>query len=182
MELILSESREIVRHSKRTIQSSGVVVAENHQGVVLANAGIDSSNVGSESEDEKVLLLPIDPDKSAGNINKELQLKFKVRLAVIINDSLGRAWRNGTTGTALGVSGIPALLDLRGRPDLFKKPLRVSEEAIADELSSAASLLQGQADEGRPIVLIRGFNFLKFSSSDTGISTLIRPKEKDLFR
>jgi len=149
---------------------------------VLANAGIDSSNVGSESEDEKVLLLPIDPDKSAGNINKELQLKFKVRLAVIINDSLGRAWRNGTTGTALGVSGIPALLDLRGRPDLFKKPLRVSEEAIADELSSAASLLQGQADEGRPIVLIRGFNFLKFSSSDTGISTLIRPKEKDLFR
>jgi len=182
VELILSESREIVRHSKRTIQSSGVVVAENRQGIVLANAGIDSSNVGSESEDEKVLLLPIDPDKSAGNINKELQLKFKVRLAVIINDSLGRAWRNGTTGTALGVSGIPALLNLRGRPDLFGKPLRVSEEAIADELSSAASLLQGQADEGRPIVLIRGFNFLKFSSSDTGISTLIRPKEKDLFR
>jgi coenzyme F420-0:L-glutamate ligase/coenzyme F420-1:gamma-L-glutamate ligase len=182
VELILSESREIVRHSKRTIQSSGVVVAENRQGIVLANAGIDSSNVGSESEDEKVLLLPIDPDKSADNINKELQLKYKVRLAVIINDSLGRAWRNGTTGTALGVSGIPALLNLRGRPDLFGKPLRVSEEAIADELSSAASLLQGQADEGRPIVLIRGFNFLKFSSSDTGISTLIRPKEKDLFR
>ena len=182
VELILSESREIVRHSKRTIQSSGVVVAENHQGVVLANAGIDSSNVGSESEDEKVLLLPINPDKSAENINKELQLKYKVRLAVIINDSLGRAWRNGTTGTALGVSGIPALLDLRGRPDLFKKPLRVSEEAIADELSSAASLLQGQADEGRPIVLIRGFNFLEITASDTGISKLIRPKEKDLFR
>ena len=182
VELILSESREIVRHSQQTLRRSGVIVAENHQGVVLANAGIDSSNVESEGENEKVLLLPIDPDKSANNIKKNLQLKTKVRLAVIINDSLGRAWRNGTTGTALGVSGIPALLDLRGRPDLFKKPLRVSEEAIADELSSAASLLQGQADEGRPIVLIRGFNFLKFAYSDTGISTLIRPKEKDLFR
>ena len=182
VELILSESREIVRHSKRTIQSSGVVVAENHQGVVLANAGIDSSNVGSENEDEKVLLLPINPDKSAENIKKEFQLQSKVRLAVIINDSLGRAWRNGTIGTALGVSGIPALLDLRGRPDLFKKPLRVSEEAIADELSSAASLLQGQSDEGLPVILIRGFDFLAVSTSETGTSGLIRPKEKDLFR
>ena len=127
------------------------------------------------------MLLPVDPDKSAETINKELQLKYKVKLAVIINDSLGRAWRNGTTGTALGVSGIPALLDLRGRPDLFKKPLRVSEEAIADELSSAASLLQGQAGEGLPVVLIRGYDFSAFNG-DSGISGLIRPKEKDLFR
>jgi coenzyme F420-0:L-glutamate ligase/coenzyme F420-1:gamma-L-glutamate ligase len=182
VELILSESREIVRHSQQTLRRSGVIVAENHQGVVLANAGIDSSNVESEGENEKVLLLPIDPDKSAENIKKELQLQSKVRLAVIINDSLGRAWRNGTTGTALGVSGIPAILNLRGRPDLFGKPLRVSEEAIADELSSAASLLQGQSDEGLPVILIRGFDFLSVSTSETGTSGLIRPKEKDLFR
>ena len=129
--------------------------------------------------------MPLDPDASAANIRKQLQRKTNRNLAVIINDSLGRAWRNGTTGTALGVSGLPALLDLRGRPDLFGEPLQTSEEAIADELSAAASLLQGQAGEGRPVILIRGYDFSTFpgfSASDTGTSGLIRQKEKDLFR
>ena len=130
MELILSESREIVRYR------SSVIVAENRQGVVLANAGIDHSNVEKDGGEEQVLLLPLDPDASAANIRKQLQRKTNRNLAVIINDSLGRAWRNGTTGTALGVSGLPALLDLRGRPDLFGEPLQTSEEAIADELSA----------------------------------------------
>jgi len=188
VELILLESREIVRHSHRTFQRSGVIVAENRQGVVLANAGIDHSNVETDGEAEQVLLLPLDPDESAANIRKKIQQKTKLNVAVIINDSLGRAWRNGTIGTALGVSGIPAILDLRGRPDLFGEPLRVSEEAIADELSSAASLLQGQAGEGRPVVLIRGYEFPAFSGcsnsnrEDSGTTGLIRPKEKDLFR
>ena len=179
MELILSESREIVRYR------SSVIVAENRQGVVLANAGIDHSNVEKDGGEEQVLLLPLDPDASAANIRKQLQRKTNRNLAVIINDSLGRAWRNGTTGTALGVSGLPALLDLRGRPDLFGEPLQTSEEAIADELSAAASLLQGQAGEGRPVILIRGYDFSTFpgfSASDTGTSGLIRQKEKDLFR
>ena len=134
---------------------------------------------------EQVLLLPIDPDASAKKIRQQLQQKTNRNLAVIINDSLGRAWRNGTTGTALGVSGLPALLDLRGSPDLFGEALRTSEEAIADELSAAASLLQGQAAEGRPVILIRGYDFSTFSgfsASDTGTSGLIRQKEKDLFR
>ena len=176
MELILSESREIVRYR------SSVIVAENRQGVVLANAGIDHSNVEEDGGKEQVLLLPLDPDASAANIRKQLQRKTNRNLAVIINDSLGRAWRNGTTGTALGVSGLPALLDLRGRPDLFGEPLQTSEEAIADELSAAASLLQGQAGEGRPVILIRGYDFSGIPTQDTGTFGLIRPKEKDLFR
>ena len=176
MELILSESREIVRYR------SSVIVAENRQGVVLANAGIDHSNVEKDGGKEQVLLLPLDPDASAANIRKQLQRKTNRNLAVIINDSLGRAWRNGTTGTALGVSGLPALLDLRGRPDLFGEPLQTSEEAIADELSAAASLLQGQAGEGRPVILIRGYDFSRIPTQNTGTFGLIRPKEKDLFR
>ena len=176
MELILSESREIVRYR------SSVIVAENRQGVVLANAGIDHSNVEKDGGEEQVLLLPLDPDASAANIRKQLQRKTNRNLAVIINDSLGRAWRNGTTGTALGVSGLPALLDLRGRPDLFGEPLQTSEEAIADELSAAASLLQGQAGEGRPVILIRGYDFSGIATQNTGTFGLIRPKEKDLFR
>ena len=176
MELILSESREIVRYR------SSVIVAENRQGVVLANAGIDHSNVEKDGGKAQVLLLPLDPDASAANIRKQLQRKTNRNLAVIINDSLGRAWRNGTTGTALGVSGLPALLDLRGRPDLFGEPLQTSEEAIADELSAAASLLQGQAGEGRPVILIRGYDFSGIPTQNTGTFGLIRPKEKDLFR
>ena len=181
----MSESREIVRYSHRSFRSSGVIVSENRQGVVLANAGIDHSNVETDCGAEQVLLLPIDPDASAKKIRQQLQQKTNRNLAVIINDSLGRAWRNGTTGTALGVSGLPALLDLRGSPDLFGEALRTSEEAIADELSAAASLLQGQAAEGRPVILIRGYDFSTFpgfSASDTGTSGLIRQKEKDLFR
>ena len=176
MELILSESREIVRYR------SSVIVAENRQGVVLANAGIDRSNVEKDGGKEQVLLLPLDPDASAANIRKQLQRKTNRNLAVIINDSLGRAWRNGTTGTALGVSGLPALLNLRGHPDLFGEPLQTSEEAIADELSAAASLLQGQAGEGRPVILIRGYDFSGIATQNTGTFGLIRPKEKDLFR
>ena len=176
MELILSESREIVRYR------SSVIVAENRQGVVLANAGIDHSNVEKDGGEEQVLLLPLDPDASAANIRKQLQRKTNRNLAVIINDSLGRVWRNGTTGTALGVSGLPALLNLRGHPDLFGEPLQTSEEAIADELSAAASLLQGQAGEGRPVILIRGYDFSGIPTQNTGTFGLIRPKEKDLFR
>ena len=152
---------------------------------MLANAGIDHSNVGGESREGQVLLLPKDPDKSATAIREELQKLTKVKIAVIINDSIGRAWRNGTIGTALGVSGMPAILDLRGQSDLFGKPLLVSEEAIADELSSAASLLQGQTDGRRPVVLIRGYetnNFKHSKNSSIGVSALIRPKEKDMFR
>ena len=173
VELIQKESKKIVRHRK------GVIVTENRQGVVMANSGIDRSNVEKDGNSEQVLLLPVNPDKSAANIRKGLHQKTNVNVAVIINDSLGRAWRNGTIGTALGVSGLPSLLDLKGVPDLFGKPLSVTEEAIADEFSSAASILQGQDAEGRPVVLIRGYIS---SSTSSSASSLIRNKEEDLFK
>ena len=173
VELILSESREILRYRP------GVIIVVNRQGLVLANAGIDHSNVERDGDVEQVLLLPADPDASAACICSDLREQTQVSVAVIINDSIGRAWRNGTTGTAIGVAGLPALLDLRGHPDLFGEPLRVSEEAVADELAAAASLLQSQAAEGRPVVLIRGY---APSTVPSPASSLIRPKAKDLFR
>ena len=123
-------------------------------------------------------MLPKDPDLSAKKIHQELLQRTGLKLGVIINDSIGRAWRNGTIGTAIGAAGLPSILNLRGRADLFGNPLNTSEEAIADEIASAASLIQGQADEGRPVVLIQGY---VFSEKNIPASKLIRPVEKDLF-
>ena len=173
VELILQESKSVIRHRK------GVLVVENHQGLIMANAGIDHSNVEQDLENDWVLLLPENPDKSAASLHNELLRKTGRKIGVIINDSIGRAWRNGTIGTAIGVAGLSSIVDLRGRADLFGNQLRVSEEAIADELASAASLLQGQADEGLPVVLIEGY---PSSSQHIPASELIRPEEKDLFR
>jgi coenzyme F420-0:L-glutamate ligase/coenzyme F420-1:gamma-L-glutamate ligase len=173
VELILQESKSVIRHRK------GVLVVENHQGLIMANAGIDHSNVEQDPENDWVLLLPENPDKSAVSLHNELLRKTGRKIGVIINDSIGRAWRNGTIGTAIGVAGLSSIVDLRGRADLFGNQLRVSEEAIADELASAASLLQGQADEGLPVVLIEGY---PSSSQHIPASELIRPEEKDLFR
>jgi coenzyme F420-0:L-glutamate ligase / coenzyme F420-1:gamma-L-glutamate ligase len=124
------------------------------------------------------LLLPVDPDRSAAMIRRAIAARAAVDVGVLIIDSFGRAWRNGTVGTAIGASGIPTLLDLRGRPDIFGRPLETTEVGWADELAAAASLMMGQAGEGRPIVLVRGL-------VETGAGSavdLLRPKEKDLFR
>ena len=172
VELILSESKKVIRFKK------GLIVVQNHQGVILANAGIDHSNVEQDDENDQVLLLPKNPDVSAEKIHKNLFARTGFHLGVIINDSIGRAWRNGTIGTAIGVAGLPAILDLKGRDDLFGNPLQVSEQAIADELASAASLIQGQADEALPVVLIKGFKTLLDNIPASG---LIRDIKKDLF-
>lgn len=173
VELILSESLEVLRCRP------GVLVVAHRLGVVLANAGIDGSNAAPDGEAERVLLLPADPDETCRRLRAALRQRTGVDAGVIINDSVGRAWRNGTVGIALGASGIPSLLDLRDRRDLFDHPLMISREGIADELAAAASLLQGQADEGTPIVLVRGF---KPHGTATSAAALIRPKEMDLFR
>jgi coenzyme F420-0:L-glutamate ligase/coenzyme F420-1:gamma-L-glutamate ligase len=145
-------------------------VVEDRRGLVMANAGIDASNVEG---DEHVLLLPEDPDASA------VRLSAALGVAVIINDSSGRAWRLGTCGTAIGVAGMPGLLDLRGRPDRNGRALLTSELALADEVAAAASLLMGQADEGRPVVHLRGVPGV----GGTGrAADLVRPKDMDLFR
>lgn len=171
VELILRESTEVVRHRK------GVLVVAHRNGTVLANAGIDASNVAGD--DHHVLLLPEDCDRSCREIRARLAKATGVAPGVIIIDSLGRAWRNGTVGAALGAAGLPALLDLRGAPDLFGRELRSTQVGIADEIAAAASMLMGQADEGTPVVLLRG---LQLPSGDGSAADLHRARELDLFR
>lgn len=170
VELILSESARVMRHRP------GVLVVEQRLGLVMANAGIDASNVSGD--DDTVLLLPEDPDATCIAIRSAIQERTRARIAVVINDSVGRAWRLGTVGLAIGAAGLPSLLDLRGNRDIFGRVLRVSEEAVADEVSAAASLLQGQGSEATPVVVIRG---LKFDAPPNGAAALVRPKQEDLF-
>jgi coenzyme F420-0:L-glutamate ligase/coenzyme F420-1:gamma-L-glutamate ligase len=180
VELILSEATEVVRHRR------GVLVVAHRIGVVLANAGIDASNVEplppaapGQPPRPRVLLLPKDPDASCRALAASLRQRTGARIGVVINDSLGRAWRNGTVGAALGAAGLPALLNLNGRPDLFGRTLQATQIGLADEIAAAASLVMGQADEGRPIVLLRG---LPYALGDGAASELVRPKDQDLFR
>src|SRR6185369_1884483 len=155
----------------------GVLVVAHRSGIVLANAGIDTSNV--TGDDEHVLLLPEDCNRSCREIRARLAARTSVEAGVLIIDSLGRAWRNGTVGVALGAAGLATLLDLRGTPDLFGRELRATEVGIADEIAAAASLLMGQAGEGTPVVLLRGLNL---PDADGSAADLIRPREIDLFR
>ena len=171
VELILRESTEVVRHRK------GVLVVAHRSGIVLANAGIDASNVAGD--EHRVLLLPEDCNRSCLDIRAQLAVRTGVEAGVLIIDSLGRAWRNGTVGIALGAAGLPALLNLRGTPDLFGRELRSTEVGIADEIAAAASMLMGQAGEGTPVVLLRGLNL---PEADGSAADLIRARELDLFR
>ena len=171
IELILSESEEVMR------ARPGLIVVRHRLGYVLANAGIDASNV-EEGGDAHVLLLPRDPDRSAASLRAEIERRTGVAPGVIVGDSLGRAWRLGTTGTALGAAGVTALADLRGTPDMFGRPLMVSEVGLADQIASAAALAMGEAGERRPVVLVRG---LAAASEDSRAADLIRPREFDLF-
>ena len=173
VEVVLSESKRVVRHRP------GLLIVEHRLGFVMANAGIDHSNVLAEDGAERVLLLPVDPDGSAQALRQYLISVFGVGLGVIISDSFGRPWRKGTVGVALGAAGLPAFVDLRGRPDLFGRELLVSETGFADEIAAAAGILMGQADEAIPMVLVRG---LAWSAPDQPAAALVRPAEHDLFR
>ncbi len=173
VELMLRESHAVLR------AVPDVLIVEHRLGFVMAGAGIDQSNVPGENGDEAALLLPADPDASARHIQQELLKSCGAGVGVIINDSFGRAWRNGVAGVAIGVAGVAALVDMRGRPDRNGRPLRVTQIAAADELAAAASLLMGQADEGCPAVLARGFPYAPRASS---AAELVRPRAQDLFR
>jgi coenzyme F420-0:L-glutamate ligase / coenzyme F420-1:gamma-L-glutamate ligase len=173
VEVILSESRRVVR------QRPGVLIVEHRLGFIMANAGVDRSNVDPAMGREPVLLLPRDPDASADHLRARLAAHFGSAPAVIITDSWGRPWRRGTVGFALGAAGLPALMDMRGRPDLFGHALRVTQTGLADEIAAAASLLMGQADEAQPVVVVRG---LRWSGRSAPAATLIRAPDEDLFR
>jgi coenzyme F420-0:L-glutamate ligase/coenzyme F420-1:gamma-L-glutamate ligase len=171
VQLILDESREVLRARE------GLIVVEHRLGFVSANAGIDHSNVSGD--EGAVLLLPKDPDASATGLRAALQQASGAHLGVLIIDSHGRAWREGTVGVAIGVSGLPGTVDLRGRPDLFGRELRATILGAADELAAAASLVMGQAGEGCPAVHVRGF---PYPLRDGSLSELLRAKDRDEFR
>lgn len=174
VELVLAESRAVLR------VAPNVLVVEDRRGLVLANAGVDRSNVEPDAAGrERVLLLPVDPDASAARLRARIRELSGVDVGVLINDSVGRAWRLGTIGTAIGASGLPGLLDLRGAPDLYGRALQTTEVGFADELAAAASAVMGQAAEGRPAVLIRG---AQLARRDGTARELQRPRDQDLFR
>lgn len=174
VELMLQESRAVLRHRP------GAIIVEHRLGYVHANAGIDRSNIPSDDEvSPRVLLLPEDPDGSAAALRAGLMEQTGVQVAVIINDSAGRAWRNGTVGFALGTAGFEPVENRIGQPDLFGRPLEVTEVAVADELAAAASFLMGQADEGAPVVVVRG---AALPQAECGSRSLIRDPVHDMFR
>lgn len=172
VQLILNESVEVVKHRP------GAMIVAHRNGYVHANAGIDRSNISVSDGRERVLLLPLDANQSAKQLRNEW-LQRDLNIGVVISDSAGRAWRNGITGFAIGSAGVPALRSAIGAKDLFGRELEVTEMADADEMASAASLLMGQGDESVPVVIVRGW---QWQASEQTAASLIRPKEKDLFR
>ncbi len=172
VELVLRESSAVVRCVK------DVLIVRHRLGFVVANAGIDQSNI--EGADQRALLLPEDPGASALRLRDELQRRFGVRLGVVITDSFGRAWRMGVCGTCIGSAGLVALRDMRGKADRFGRALRVTQIAVADEIAAAATLVMGEADEGRPVVLVSGVPLDHFGEG-VDAKQLVRPLHEDLF-
>jgi len=173
VEVILSESVEVMR------TRPGLIIVRDIRGWVCANAGVDRSNVAQDEGDEVVLRLPLDPDASAARLRQGLCERAGVDMGVIVADSHGRPHRNGVIGVAIGVSGLPALEDWRGRPDLYGYALQHTEVALADQIASAATLLLGQAAEATPVVVARGVPRTRCEGS---ARELVRPPEMDLFR
>lgn len=175
VELMLRESADVLR------VRAGTIIVEHKLGFICANAGIDHSNVpGNEGGQENfVLLLPEDPDRSAKGIREAVEKISGKKIGVMVIDSHGRAWRNGTVGVCIGLSGLPAVVDERGWHDLFGYTLRATIVGVADELAAAASLVMGQAAEGTPAVHVRGF---PYPLGEGTLAELLRPKSQDLFR
>lgn len=172
VELVLRESVSVSR------VRGGVLVTRHRLGFVGANAGIDASNTGST--EGEVLLLPADPDTSARHIRATLQATHGVRVAVLVTDSLGRPFRLGTVGIALGLAGLPAVWDQRGRPDRGGRVLQHTYTALADQLAAVADLVSGQADEGTPVTILRGLTGVTVEDGP-GAAALVRPAEEDLY-
>ena len=170
IELILQESNKIVR------LFNNIIIAETHHGFICANAGIDQSNVSNKKD--QVLLLPINPDKSAESVRKEIYEKTRKKVAVIITDTFGRPFRMGQTNVAIGIAGINPLKSYKGKQDMFGKILRVTEIAIVDEIAGAAELVMGKT-EGIPIAIVRN---VKYSKRNNPITKIIRKEKNDIFR
>jgi len=175
IELVLSQSKKVIRAKNNTL------IVEHKNGFICANAGIDHSNLSDQGElaENWVLLLPEDSDRSAESLRKAIENLFGKEIGILIIDSHGRPWRNGTVGVTIGISGLPGLVDLRGKEDLSGFKLKVTTVGAADELAAGASLLMGQAAEKTPVIHVRGFPYKRREGS---LLELIRPEEEDLFR
>lgn len=171
VELILQESHAISR------QARNVLVTQHRLGFISANAGIDQSNVPQSGE--YVLLLPLDPDATAQHIREQLLAQTGADVGIVVSDSHGRPFRVGTVGVAIGVAGLPAVLDLRGQPDLFGRELHISMQGYGDMIASTAQLVSGEGAEGRPVTLVRG---LPYPRRDGTARDLLRAPENDLYR
>jgi coenzyme F420-0:L-glutamate ligase/coenzyme F420-1:gamma-L-glutamate ligase len=172
VEVILWDTAEVIRAVPH------VLIVAHHLGFICANAGVDHSNVGPE--DDLVLRLPADPDESARRLRARLRELTGAAPAIIINDSHGRPWREGTTGVVIGLAGLAPVQDLRGHPDLFGYPLQITTVGFADQIAAGASLVMGQADEGLPAVLVRGLSYQP--TENASAHHILRPPETDLFR
>jgi coenzyme F420-0:L-glutamate ligase/coenzyme F420-1:gamma-L-glutamate ligase len=170
VELIISQSNEIVKIER------DIIITETKHGFVCANAGIDTSNVGKLSD--HVLLLPDDPDESARNIRKDINARTGVNVGIIISDTFGRPFRKGQVNIAIGVAGIDPIKSYIGKRDMYGNILRVTEIAVADEITSAAELVMGKSSHV-PVSIVRGYDF---SFNDSSISKVTRSKKDDLFR
>ncbi|NTW43646.1 MAG: coenzyme F420-0:L-glutamate ligase [Anaerolineaceae bacterium] len=175
IELILQESKRVLR------TRGGLMIVQHNLGFICANAGIDHSNISikGRKQEDWVLLLPVDPDLSAKAIQKSLEKHLMKKIGVLIIDSHGRVWREGVVGVSIGISGLPGVVDCRGKRDRNEYELKITQIAVADELAAAASLLMGQAAEGRPIVIAKGF---PYNLRESDLSELIRKESEDLFR
>lgn len=171
LELILGESRKVVR------KRPGLVITEHNLGFISANAGIDHSNV--QGSDDWVLLLPEDPSASSDRLREGLEQATGAKIGVLVIDSHGRAWRNGTVGITIGLSGVPGVVDRRGEIDLFGYEIRATIVGAADELAAGASLLMGQVDEATPAVLVRGF---PYPLREGTLQEMLRDEVQDMFR
>ncbi len=171
VELALREAKSIIR------MRNGILITRTRHGFICANSGVDKSNVSGE---RNVTLLPIDPDASARRIRERIRKVTGKKVVVIVSDTFGRPFREGHTNVCIGLSGLRPILDLRGKQDLFGYELKVKQIAIADELSSAAELLAGNASEAIPVVIVRGYS--RYASSEEGRALeLVRPEERDIF-
>jgi coenzyme F420-0:L-glutamate ligase / coenzyme F420-1:gamma-L-glutamate ligase len=166
----------ILDESTRVVRADRVLIVETRQGFVCANAGVDKSNVAG---DDEVCLLPIDCDASARGLQERITAIAGAHVGVVISDTFGRAWRMGLVNVALGVAGLPALIDYRGRPDDFGMPLQATVVAVADEIAAAAELLMGKTRRV-PVVIVHGLDVFEGTPGDG--QELVRPSELDLFR
>lgn len=173
MQAVVAQSREVLR-AKRNI-----LIVETRHGFVMANAGVDQSNLDASDQGARVLLLPADPDASAAALKARLDAHYGCQIGVVISDSVGRAWRLGTVGLAIGAAGVPSLWDRRGEADMSGRTLEVTEVAFADAVASSAVLAMGEGAEGKPAALVRG---LSWTAPERPAKVLLRPRHEDMFR